>query len=221
MPEPPETYLLLADLTASTRLEPQAAYDTMHILTTTLDDINAHATGLQAPLEINYGDEFAGLFHRLADVYDVVSRVRHELRGLAAFRFVAAKGRIAYPAGSIRQMGGPVFRTANDALGQLKSSGRFAAWKVGAQLLNAALDTITNLSHVLISDMTDYQYDIYVRLQDGKSQTEIASALGKYDQAISKAIKRSQADLVIDAEATLRDQLVAHDQTLQAEEASI
>lgn len=208
-----DPYLLLADLKASTELSPEVADQTIRVLDQTLTEINKKlGESLSSELVINYGDEFAGLFLNLSDIYDVVDHVRHVLRDLAGFRFVVARGRLAYPSGAIRQMGGPVFRDASLALDALKTSGRFGLWLVADQpLSNNALDALTNMSHVFIESMTDNQYEIFRAVKEGHTQVAIAEALGKYPQAISKAIQRSHTDLVIDTERVIREILAGLD----------
>lgn len=204
-------YLLLADLTASTNLLPSQSSEVLQALDKTLKQMNTDLREqLVAPLEINYGDEFAGLFSTPDPIYDLVDAVRHSLRNLATFRFVVAHGRIGYASGPIRQMGGPVFKEASIALIDLKRTGRFADWRFADALSNATLNMLTNTSHVLIEEMTDYQYHVYRSLRRGGSQTDIAATLGKYEQSISKAVQRSHAALVIDTEAILAERLLEH-----------
>ncbi|MEO0465338.1 MAG: SatD family protein [Pseudomonadota bacterium] len=203
--------LLLADLAASTDLHPEVAHQALGILSTTIDDVNqTYRPALVSPLEVNYGDEFAGLFVGPGHIYEIVDLIRHNLREVAQFRFVVCVGRIGYAGGSIRQMGGPVFKDASDSLDRLKKTGRLANWRIGDVLANATLDALTNTSHAMIEAMTDYQYDVYRLLRAGVAQTEIAKTLGKYEQSVSKAVQRSHADLVIDTENALIHRLNEH-----------
>lgn len=206
-----EYYLLLADLVDSSDMDPDTANQAFSVLSDSLDRANeVFVRELAAPFEINYGDEFAALFTRPQHIYDCVDALRQTLHGLAAFRFAVVRGRINYAGGTIRQMGGPVFQDASSVLDKLKRSGRFAHWMIGTPLENATLNSLSNMIDVLIAAMTDYQYDIYLHLREGRSQVDIAQRLGKYEQSISRAIQSSHAGLIIDAETTLNARLREH-----------
>ena len=167
---------------------------------------------LIAPFEINYGDEFAALFSELAPIQTVIHLVRDSLREFTTFRFVVARGHVNHLEGSVRQMGGPVFKQASQLLETLKTSNRFSAWRVSDQLTDDTLECLTNLSNALIHEMTEYQYEIFTLLMNRLPQIEIAKRLQKYPQSVSRAIHQSHADQVIDAEITLNNYLALLDE---------
>ena len=206
------SYLFLADIAGSSDLEPGAGSMMMQSLIQTLDMVNTkYKSSLIAPFEINYGDEFAALFSELAPIQTVIHLVRDSLKEFTSFRCVIAKGRVNNPEGSVRQMGGPVFKSASALLDALKTSNRFSAWRVSDQLTDATLEALTNLPNALIQEMTEYQYDVFILLMNGLPQIEIAKQLDKYPQSVSRAIQQSHADQIIDAEITLNNYLAVLD----------
>lgn len=210
--------LLLADLEGSTDLPPARASAAMDILGATLRKANeTYADALIHPLEINYGDEFGGLFCAAAPVYAAIADVREALRGHVGFRFAAARGRIGHPADHLREMGGPVFKLANDALNELKGAGQFGDWTIAHPLENRTLSVLTNMIHTLIDEMTDYQYEAFRLFAEGHPQTEIARQLNKQEQSVSKTLQRGRARLTLQTEALLRDHLEAHDQSISVD----
>lgn len=203
-------YLLLGDLRASTELEGERAEAVTRILREELARWSeACADDLVAGLDLNYGDEFAGLFSRPAPVYQIVDALRSALWGLSGFRFVLARGRIGSASAATSQMGGPVFVTANNALRRLKTRGRFAHFETGHPLADQALTALVEAAHTLRGEMTAYQLEVFALLKSGLPQTEIASRLGKFDQSVSDAAKRGHAELVIELDAAIEAQLEA------------
>lgn len=203
-------YLLLGDLKQSTRtVEGQAPVAIRKLVETVSELSGTFADELVLDMEVNYGDEFAGLFHRPAALYDVIDRLRHELRGIAGFRVAIAYGRIGHAASTMTQMGGPAFQMANDALIDLKKSDAFARWQIGGELENLTLTALTNAADSFRQNMTDYQYEVFRYLSEGLSQTETARALGKFDQSVSTAAKRGHTDVALALDKTIRQRLAA------------
>ncbi len=152
------------------------------------------------PLEVNYGDEFAGLFATPRALYQVVADVRDALRGIATFRFVTARGRIGYAGASVREMGGPVFETASHALTQLKKQRQFSDWQISDPATNLALTALTNSAAALIDEMTPYQHIVYMFQKAGLKGTEIAEKLSKNPRSVSNAKKTGHSKTVIQIE---------------------
>ncbi|MEM7767093.1 MAG: hypothetical protein AAF253_06355 [Pseudomonadota bacterium] len=191
-------FLLLADLKRSTDLDAAGSARLFGRLNQALTDWSDACSGdLLAGLDLNYGDEFAGLFVRPNRIYEVVDGVRDALRGYGRFRVAIARGRIGAVSEDTSQMGGPVFKLANDALSSLKSRGQFAQWVLGNPLIDETLSVLTEAGNTLREDMTDYQYRVFQHLRDGTSQREIAAQLGKFEQSVSDAAKRGHADLAL------------------------
>ena len=205
-------YLLLADMQGSSSLSPEMSTALMQRLLAVLQVQNTlNAGALAYPLEVNYGDEFAGLFTAAAPIAATVTAVRAALRGVSRFRFVVAHGRIGYAGASVREMGGPVFETASEALTALKKSGQFGRWLIGDETANIALDALTNAADSLLGEMTDYQYDVYRQQRAGLSGVEIAGVLGKDPRSVSKAKKTGHSATIIDIETAMEALLAAHD----------
>lgn len=197
-------YLLLADIKGSSDLTAQANTALMARLIPALEAQNdAHSADLAYPLEINYGDEFAGLFSNPRAIYQIVTTIRAALRGLASFRFVVAHGRIGFAGQTIREMGGPVFDTAASALSDLKKKKSFARWIMGQNTTRLSLDALTNGAHSLLQDMTDYQYDVFRLQSAGLKGVEIAKALSKDPRSVSNAKKTGHAKTAIALEQAI------------------
>jgi phosphoribosyl-ATP pyrophosphohydrolase len=197
-------YLLLADLKASSRFSSEAGEATMSRLLPELEWQNQRAAkDLVYPLEVNYGDEFAGLFLRPALIQSIISEIRDMLRPVAAFRFVVACGRIGYASGTIREMGGPVFETAAIELNRLKKRKAHAAWFISNDATNAALSAMTNAAFSFVDEMTDYQHAVFLLQKAGLSGNEIAEKLGKDSRSVSNAKKTGHAKTVIQLETAM------------------
>lgn len=197
-------YLLLADIKGSVSLSSKTNTTLMEQLIPQLERQNQRlASDLIYPLEVNYGDEFAGLFATPRALYQVVADVRDALRGVARFRFVTAQGRIGYAGGTIREMGGPVFETASRALIQLKKRREFSDWQIADPATNLSLTALTNAAATLIDEMTPYQHIVYMFQKAGLSGAEIAHKLAKNPRSVSNAKKTGHAKTVIQVENAL------------------
>lgn len=193
-------YLLLVDVKRSTDLTPRVAERVFGTLEERLADLSRRLD--PAPvlgLSISYGDEVAGLFDTPAYLYSVVDQIRDWLHPEVAIRFVAAHGSIGRLSQDIRQVGGEVFKRADDAVRAIKKERRFCRWLIGDGTTNAALDALTEISNAVLEDMTVYQREVYRLLASGLSQTEIAGRMGKHRQSVSDAVRRGHAELVLEA----------------------
>lgn len=194
-------YLLLADIKGSSALSAKKNTSLMEQLLPQLERQNQRLMSeLIYPLEVNYGDEFAGLFATPRALYQVVADVRDALRGIATFRFVTARGRIGYAGASVREMGGPVFETASHALTQLKKQRQFSDWQISDPATNLALTALTNSAAALIDEMTPYQHIVYMFQKAGLKGTEIAEKLSKNPRSVSNAKKTGHSKTVIQIE---------------------
>lgn len=161
------------------------------------------------PLEVNYGDEFAGLFSTPRQLNRITSDLRDVLRPHGAFRFVVAYGRVGFAGGTIREMGGPVFEAAAHALSDLKKARQYGDWQVGTSATNLALNAMTNAACTLVAEMTDYQHAVFLAQKAGLSGQEIAEKLSKNPRSVSNAKKTGHAKTVIQLEAAM-DALLKH-----------
>lgn len=203
-------YLLLADLKGSSALSAESGHSVMQHLLPELARQNERAgDDLVYPLEVNYGDEFAGLFSAPHQLNRIVSDIRDTLRPHGAFRFVVAYGRIGYAGGTVREMGGPVFETAARALTNLKKAKQFGDWRVGDSATNLALNAMTNAANTLVAEMTDYQHAVFLLQKSGLSGQEIAQKLSKNPRSVSNAKKTGHAKTVIQLEAAM-DAMLQH-----------
>ncbi len=201
-------YLLLADLKKSSRLSPRESQAAMARLLPELEWQNQRAArDLVYPLEVNYGDEFAGLFSKPHLIHRIVSEIRDMLRPFAAFRFVVAYGRIGYADGSIREMGGPVFEMAAMELNRLKKTRGYGAWFISEGATNLALTAMTNAAATFVANMTDYQHAVFLLQKAGLSGNEIAEKLAKDPRSVSNAKQTGHAKTVLEIEAAIDEML--------------
>lgn len=197
-------YLLLADIRGSSA-PPASKSDAMmaQLLAQLARQNQRLSADIVYPLEVNYGDEFAGLFSTPRAFYQIVSDIRDTLRGIAEFRFVTAHGRIGYAGGSIREMGGPVFETASEALIRLKKKKQFSDWQISDPATNMSLTAMTNAAADLIDSMTPYQHIVYMFQKAGLKGTEIAEKLGKDPRSVSNAKKVGHTATAIQIEQAM------------------
>jgi DNA-binding CsgD family transcriptional regulator len=197
-------YLLLVDLKKSTRLTRGAAERVFGQLEGRLVELNRT---LDPPpvlgLTISYGDEVAGLFDSPIHLYNIVDQVRDWLYPEAGIRFVAARGAIGRLSEDIRQVGGEVFKRADEAIRAIKRDRRFCRWLIGGATVNTTLDALTEISNAVLEDMTEYQREVYRQLAAGLNQTDIAALLSKHRQSVSDAVKRGHAESVLEARAAI------------------
>ena len=213
MHTPDTYYLFLCDLRDSTRLEAAKAGEATAIVDATLETLNTQFAGaLAVPLQLSYGDEITGLFTVSAPILDVVSTLRHALRTVTALRFVVCHGRIGSLSDDMRKVGGPAFKQAIEAITGLKSSGAFCRWLLDDRLLSDTIEALTESANAFLETATDYQYQVYTLLAQGRSQRVIAKDLDKFPQSVSDAVKRARLELVIRMDQLIRRHLMAMDQ---------
>lgn len=210
--------LLLGDLKGSTDLEAGPSDAAFESLNVAIDKLTERFRGeLVLGLEVNYGDEFAGLFRSAIPVYDVIDALRSMLHDQVSFRVAVARGRVGHVSDSLTRLGGPVFRQANDSLEHLKRRGLFADWQVGTSLTNRTLTALTETSQTLRSEMTTYQYQVFRKLAEGHSQIDIAKCMNKHPQSVSNAAKKGHATLAIQVDELIRDHLQIAEQSVSIE----
>ncbi len=160
-------------------------------------------------LQISYGDEIAGLFDSPVNLYNVVDAVQQAIFEIGKIRFVAVCGYAGVVTEDIRQIGGEVFKSAGKLMSDLKRSRSFCRWSLGDTLQDRILTSLTEMSNLLLNNMTSYQYKVYCLLKSGASQVEIAAKLLKHQQSVSDAVKRGSAEEVLQAEETIRAVLLS------------
>ncbi|MDY6952645.1 MAG: hypothetical protein SWE60_14125 [Thermodesulfobacteriota bacterium] len=206
-------FLLLIDVQRSTELAPARVRGVMKRLEGELRALRQRLRQqLALGLTISYGDEVAGLFFRVAPLFNTVAAVRDVLRPDTSLRFVAAKGKIAVPSSDIRKVGGAVFKEAEEAMQRIKKKKRFCSWHVGNPEQDAVLNALTEMSNVFMEEMTDHQWKVFQLTRKGLSGKAAAEALQKHPQSISDAIKRGKAHLVLEAETAIGKVLKGIDQ---------
>ena len=199
-------FLLLIDLKNSTKIDIKKKEIVFNRINTLLTELNA--TLIPSPileLSISYGDEIAGLFSSPAGFYSVIHRLRTIFDKKTGFRFIVCSGKIGNVSTDIRQIGGEIFKLGEHLMNQLKKDGYFCNWFFNDQDLNMVLNSLTRLSYYLYKNMTDYQRKILELKEQNFLQKDIADKLSKSDDSVSKAIKRSGIELVIQADRSIEN----------------
>ena len=212
-----QTYiLLLVDIQNSTRMDPAEQNKVYNRLLPVIDELNRELDPSPVlGLDLNYGDEISGLFESPESVYHAVVRLRDALYPETTIRYVVAQGKIGYPSGDITQVGGKIFKSANQAMQQLKKKNRFCSWLTDMGVMNDILVSLSEMSNALLENMTSHQREVYQLLKQGHPQKEIAARLSKHQQSVSDAVRRSNAALVIEAENRIDNILQTQAQPIQ------
>ncbi len=201
-------YLLLVDVKGSTKQAPLRRQKLFQTLENEIQRLNRSLVpGPILDLQISYGDEVAGFFGSPENLYDAAAALRGCLRGKAEVRFVAVYGEIGIVTQDIRKVGGDVFKRAAELMDRLKRERGFCKWAVGDAFFDQLFTSLTEMSNALLKNMTPYQYELYDRLRSGESKAVIAAALGKHKQSVSNSVKRGGAELVLQAEDSIRTTL--------------
>jgi len=196
--------LLLVDVRGSTSLPPERIGPAMRRVEDESRRLSRRfKDSLALGLSLSYGDEIAGLFRSTAPLYQCVVALREALHPDTGLRFVVSEGRIGVVSDDIRKVGGPVFKTADEAMDSVKSARLYGAWLLADARLSTVLDSLTRLSNEFVERMTAYQRAVYRGLRAGTSLSGIAEALGKHRQSVSDAARRGGAGLVIEAERSV------------------
>jgi hypothetical protein len=198
-------YLLLIDIIDSTKQLQAADFNNkLDLLEKLLTEINKkYKKNIVLPVNISYGDEIAGLFSAPENIYDVVIKIRRALQPHTNIRFVVVKGKVARISTDIRKIGGMIFKKASEAVELLKKNDRFCSWHFENDLTNRTLDSLCEISNVIVQDMSEYQLNVFDLLRKGLMQKQIAVELKKHTQSISDVIQRSKANHVLEAEQTI------------------
>lgn len=197
-------FLLLFDMKNSTKLPAIKAKDKFDKLEDSIQYYNDQLRyEIALPMSINYGDEIAGLFHSPQSFYLIASQFRQILYPDTTIRFVAIKGQVAVVSDDIRQIGGTIFKKANEEMVRLKKDDNFSWWGIHKEPINQSLTALSELSNAVINDMSEYQREVYSLLKLGLNQKEIAQKLDKYAQSVWDAVQRSKAVYVLQAEKAI------------------
>ena len=198
-------FLVLMDIAGSTELPPEVSERVIARLRSELLRVNRRLQrDIALRLRMNYGDEIAGLFTSAPRLFDAVEAIRDVLYPDATIRFVVTRGMIGVPTRDLRRVSGPAFKKADSVMRGLKTTNRFAAWRVGDPLLDDTLSSLTETSNALLEGMTDNQRKVFDLVRLGMKRVEVAKELGKSKQAVSDAAIRGKVDLVVAAEQAIR-----------------
>lgn len=201
-------YLLLVDIKSSTGHTPDYRHKIFQSLENEIYRLNSSLNPKPVlDLQISYGDEITGLFDSPKKLYDTVDALRGCLFRTTGFRFVVVYGHVGIVSEDIRKIGGDIFKRASGLMDKLKKERGFCKWAVEDSFLDQLLISLTEMSNALLKNMTSYQYKLYCRLKLGASKTAIAGALGKHKQSVSNSLKRGGAELVLQAEESIRTTL--------------
>lgn len=210
-----ERWLFLADVRGSSTLSSTKATE----LLAALEEETARLNGvfgdeLTVPLQLNYGDEIAALFHRPDRVFDALDGLRTALRGRCVLRVVIAHGPGGAESADMRKRGGLTFKAAAAAMAALKPSGRFCRWIDASPRPDSeraarlrVIEWMTEATNADVEAMTDLQFEAYRRMRAGARQVDVARDLRKSKQSVSDYVRRGRVELVLDGEELIRAEL--------------
>jgi DNA-binding CsgD family transcriptional regulator len=199
-------YLVLADIRGATRTAPGPLKKALSSIHDAVRQINrSHRKLVIVPFALNYGDEVAGLVQSAEPTYDIADSIREAAYPHIKVRFVINRGRIGVVSRDITQVGGPVFKEAQNLIVNLKREQRAFDWKVGTEFDNGLLNLLSALSSSMIDNLTPYRHSIWRLLRSGKSQKQMADELGKHPQSVSQAVKSGNIAAISRSEEVIRD----------------
>ncbi len=205
-------YLLLIDVVDSTKLSVEDLNIKMDLLENQLVSLNNNLkNNLVLPLNLSYGDEIAGLFKTPENIFNVVVEIRKIFYPITSVRYVVVKGSVARISSDIRKIGGMIFKKANKTIELLKKNNRLCSWQLEDSLINKTLDSLCEISNVILQDMSEYQRNVFELYREGHTQKQIAIILSKHSQSIWDAIQRSKANYIVEAELTINLILKNHE----------
>lgn len=187
MSDAPEVFTLIGDLVGSRRLKDRAGAQAR--LGEVLADVTDALHPVQA-LEATVGDEFQGAFATLPDAALAALLVRLALRPVVDVRCGLGFGPVTVHDASRRPVlqDGPGWWAAREALDVLDAHPRRRTWAVApdAEAVNAFL----LCRDQLVERLNDRGVQILRLLLLGRSQKEIAAALGITTSAVSQQVAR-------------------------------
>ena len=161
-----------------------------------------------APLVLTRGiDEISGVLRRPGTSYRICRLVNEALLP-HAFRFAVVEGNLDIDVSSrdAGRMDGAAFHSGAGLIRQAKKENLHYIFELGFQHeeLNACLNQLTRLAHILRSEWTDHQRRVVQSYERLGNQKAAAKKLGVTQQAVSDALRQAhwreltQAETVVD-----------------------
>jgi hypothetical protein len=199
-------YLVLADLRGATRTTPGRLRKALNSIQGAVRQINrSHRNLVVVPFALNYGDEVAGLVQSLEPTYDIADSIREAAYPYTRVRFVINRGRIGVASEDITQIGGPVFKEAQQLITNLKRDQAAFIWNVGTAFDNGLLSLLSVLVNSMIEDLTPYRHSIWRLLREGENQRQVARELRKHPQSVSQAVRKGNIAAISRTEEIIRE----------------
>ena len=199
------SYVLLADVVGSRRIEDRAAFDKK--LQAALQQANqTFENAFFLPLQVWKGlDEVAAVLSSPTELYTVISVIQ-EAVAPQKFRFVLVQGSIdVVPVSKdVREADGAAFHQAAEAMQNLKKEGLLFSCQTENRLWDIAYSTQLNLLLLLKDGWTERQRSIYEAYIKSGRQEKVAEALQVTQQTVSKTLQSIQAAQVQKLEAALQ-----------------
>jgi len=195
-------YVVIGDLKRSRKLEDRA--DVQRRLRSAVAELNERV-GIRpaSPLKLTAGDEVQGISEDPRYALEVIVALADAVSP-AQFTWGLGCGELSTDfSDDVAMMDGPCFHRAREAL---ERSRRTGAW-FGADGIDAfastVLTAIMNLMGAIRENWTAIQTD-YVRRAREHSQIEVARAAGKAPSTVSRALRATKFDRIVEAEEAAR-----------------
>lgn len=157
-----------------------------------LAEINAVWAGsLASPFRLTLGDEWQGILHRPEESYRVWRGFQRALgpRGIEFYTGVGL-GEISTPVRvDVREMDGPAFHLAREALALAKEAGGGVVFRSPWKQLDEALGALILLLERVRAGRTARQNQVIALYEEMNSLEQVGNRLGITRQAVSKILR--------------------------------
>jgi hypothetical protein len=208
--KPIVTYVLLADVVGSRRIQQRQSFDAR--LEAGMQKVaHGYAAAFEMPLRTWKGlDEIAAVVKSPLLLYTIMN----ELQDAAApekLRFVLVQGEIdVVPEDNdVRHADGNVFHQAAALMQQLKKDALLFSCQTLDPVWDKAMMTQVNLLMMIKEDWTERQRKIFIEYGKSDRQEEVAQQLHITQQTVSKALKAVKAVQVQKLEQALQEWCLA------------
>jgi len=195
-------FVIIGDLNRSRELENRAVIQRQLKAAITAFNAKTAARSLP-PARLTAGDEIQGISEDPCYVLDVIVALADAVAP-AQFSWGLGFGELSTDvAEDVALMDGPCFHRAREALERSRKKGSWFEAEGIEPFTSTVLAAIMNLMGAIREDWTEKQA-MYTRQARDHSQIEVARAMGKSPSTISRALRATKFDRMIEAEQAAR-----------------
>jgi len=201
----PIPYVMFGDLVASSQVEDRESFQKM--LDAVCQEMNRRLSGyFEAEFKIIKGiDEIGAVLTDVSKVFEVVSTFFEELHP-DRMRFVVVRGVIdtAFESRDVSKMDGPAFHRAAFLMERLKRTRLLFDMSTGGEIIDSLISGQINLLLMARGGWSATQRRIIREYEKTGIQSKVAENLGITQQAVSRALRRSNWKEIHGIEERLR-----------------